>query len=334
LVFEQDHGAVVMVASLGGRDAPHRPVLLGETVQFLDVTQGGLIVDGTLGLGGHTEAILEASNETRVIGLDVDTEALKLASERLARFGDRFRAVHANFRDIARVVAESGSEAPRGILVDLGVSSLQFDSAKRGFSFRFDAPLDMRMDPAGENDTAAELLQRLPEEEIARIIFEYGEERRSRRIARRIVERREQGQPVQTTKDLADLVAGAVGYSKTQKIHPATRTFMALRIAVNGELEGLDGFVETAVDLLKPAGRFLTITFHSLEDRIIKREMRRLSGYCQCPARQPVCTCGARRTIEILTRRPVTAGASEVNENPRARSAKLRVGRKLTVQET
>jgi 16S rRNA (cytosine1402-N4)-methyltransferase len=210
---------------------------------------------------------------------------------------------------------------------------MQFDSPERGFSFRFEAPLDMRLDPTGEAETAAELLQRLSEEEIARIIFEYGEERRSRRISRRIVERREQGQPVQTTTELAALVASAVGYSKTQKIHPATRTFMALRIAVNGELEGLDRFVETAIDLLKPAGRLAAISFHSLEDRIIKQEMRRLAGYCQCPPRLPVCVCGARRTIEILTRRPVTADANEVKENPRARSAKLRVGRKLPVQE-
>jgi len=318
-----------MVASLGGRDAPHRPVLLRETVRLLDVARGGLFIDGTLGLGGHSEAILEASAESRVIGIDLDTEALKLATERLARFGDRFCAVQANFRDIARVLAEAGHEGPQGVLIDLGVSSFQLDSPGRGFSFRFEAPLDMRLDAAGEDETAAELLQRLSEEEIARIIFEYGEERRSRRIAKRIVERRTEGRPVLTTSDLAELVAAAVGYNKAQKIHPATRTFQALRIAVNQELEGLDRFVETAVDLLQPDGRFVAISFHSLEDRIIKRELRRLAGYCQCSARLPVCSCGARQAVEILTKRPLTAREAELNENPRARSAKLRAARKL-----
>ena len=318
-----------MVASLGGRDAPHRPVLLRETLDLLRVTHGGLFVDGTLGLGGHTEAILESSPDTRVVGFDRDSEALRFATERLSKFGNRFRGVQTNFREIDRVLTETESKDVSGVLVDLGVSSLQLDSPQRGFSFRFEAPLDMRLDATGDDETAAELLQRLPEEEIARIIFEYGEERRSRRIARRIVERRERGQPVTTTSELAELVAKAVGYSKAQKIHPATRTFQALRIAVNQELEGLDRFVETAVDLLKPNGRFAAISFHSFEDRIIKRELRRLAGYCQCAPRLPVCVCGARTEIEILTRRPVTAGADEVDENPRARSAKLRVARKL-----
>ena len=318
-----------MVAPLGGRGAPHRPVLLRETIEFLAVARGGLFVDGTLGLGGHSEAILEASEHTRVIGIDLDTESLHLARERLARFGTRFRAVHANFRDIARVLADLEADDVNGILVDLGVSSLQFDSETRGFSFRFDAPLDMRLDAESAADTAADLLSRLAEEEIARVIFEYGEERRSRRIARRIVERREEGRPVRTTKQLADLVAGAVGYDRTQKIHPATRTFQALRIAVNHELENLDRFVEDSIDLLQPDGRLVAISFHSLEDRIIKREFRRLAGHCQCPRHLPVCSCGARRVVEILTRRPVTPGTTEVKENPRARSAKLRACRKL-----
>jgi 16S rRNA (cytosine1402-N4)-methyltransferase len=206
---------------------------------------------------------------------------------------------------------------------------LQFDSAERGFSFRFDAPLDMRMDPTG-GPTAAELLSELPEVELARIIFEFGEERLSRRIARRIVERREQGRPVTTTKELADLVTQATGKHKGQQIHPATRTFQALRIAVNKELEGLAQFVETSIDLLEPSGQFVVISFHSLEDRIIKQELRRLSGHCQCPPRLPVCSCGARKEVEVLTKRPVTAGAKELDENPRARSAKLRACRKLS----
>src|SRR5437763_306218 len=318
-----------MAALMGGMGAPHRPVLLRETIELLGAYRGGLFVDGTLGLGGHSEAILEASLNARVIGIDRDGEALKLASERLKRFGYRFRAFHANFREIARVVEETNEQEVNGVLVDLGVSSLQFDTAQRGFSFRQDAPLDMRMDAGGDEGTAAELLKRLPEEEIARIIFEYGEERRSRRIARWIVERRERGEPIGTTKELADLVARAVGTKRTDKIHPATRTFQALRIAVNRELEGLGEFVETAIDLLEPNGRFVAISFHSLEDRIIKQALRRLSGQCQCSSRAPVCSCGARRAVEILTRRPVVPDEREVIENPRARSAKLRACRKL-----
>ena len=317
-----------MAAPLGGIGAPHRPVLLKETLTFLVPERGGLFVDCTVGLGGHSEAILESSTETRVVGMDLDPAALAYARQRLALFGDRFRAFQANFREIAVVLSRAGERDPRGILVDLGVSSLQFDSPERGFSFRFAAPLDMRMDPTS-GATAAELLQQLPESEIARIIFEFGEERHSRRIARRIVERREQGEPVTTTNELADLVATAVGGGKRQQIHPATRTFQALRIAVNDELEGLGDFVQSAVDLLAPEGRFAGISFHSLEDRILKQELRRLSGICQCPPRLPVCSCGARKIVEVLTRRPVTPTAREIEENPRARSAKLRACRKL-----
>jgi 16S rRNA (cytosine1402-N4)-methyltransferase len=310
--------------------APHRPVLLRETIRLLEPARGGLFVDGTLGLGGHSEAILEASADTRVIGIDRDREALSFATERLARFGPRFRAAHANFRDIARVIAEAGEESASGVLVDLGVSSLQFDTSQRGFSFRHDAPLDMRMDAESEEETAAELLAHLPEEEIARLIFEYGEERRSRRIARWIVERRERGEPIKTTGELAALVARAVGPQRRgDSIHPATRTFQALRIAVNQELEGLGQFIATAIDLLQADGRFVAISFHSLEDRIVKRALRRDAGQCECPPRAPICSCGARHAVEILTRRPIVPGPSERDENPRARSAKLRAARKL-----
>jgi 16S rRNA (cytosine1402-N4)-methyltransferase len=318
-----------MAASEGGLGAPHRPVLLGETIGLLQPEQGGLFVDGTLGLGGHSEAILNASTDASVLGLDRDREALRWATKRLARFGSRFRAVHSDFRDIRRVLESEGVNQVRGVLVDLGVSSLQFDSEERGFSFRHDAPLDMRMDAEGDEETAAELLERLPEEEIARIIYEYGEERHSRRIARWIVERRERGEPLTTTKELADLVWRAVKGGKHERIHPATRTFQALRIAVNRELEGLEQFIETAIELLEEGGRFCAISFHSLEDRIVKRTLKRLSGYCECDRRAPVCTCGARRAVEILTRRPVSPGELEVEENPRARSAKLRACRRL-----
>jgi len=316
-----------MAAPLGGMGAPHRPVLLRETIQFLAPERGGLFVDCTVGLGGHSEAILESSTATRVIGIDRDSEALKRAEERLARFGARFRSVHSDYRELAGIL-ETAGEQPAGILADLGVSSLQFDSPTRGFSFRFDAPLDMRMDES-EDETAADLLLQLPEDEIAAIIFKFGEERNSRRIAKWIVEKREQGTPIATTKELADLVARAAGHKKRWQIHPATRTFQALRIAVNKELEGLAEFVETSVDLLQPDGRFIVISFHSLEDRIMKQELRRLSGYCQCEPRFDVCRCGARRAVEILTKRPVVAGPDEIEENPRARSAKLRAARKL-----
>jgi 16S rRNA (cytosine1402-N4)-methyltransferase len=314
---------------MGGMSAPHRPVLLRETIELLGADRGGLFVDGTLGLGGHSEAILEASPEARVIGIDRDPEALAFARQRLAHFGTRFRAVHANFRELEEVIEEAGERQVQGVMIDLGVSSLQFDKAERGFSFRHDAPLDMRMNAEGDEETAADLLERLPEEEIARIIFEYGEERGSRRISRWIVERRERGEPIRTTRELADLVARALRSRKAEKIHPATRTFQALRIAVNRELEGLDEFIETAIDLLEPTGRFAAISFHSLEDRIVKRTLRRLSGYCECGGRVPVCTCGARRTVEILTRRAVVPDDSEIADNPRARSAKLRACRKL-----
>jgi 16S rRNA (cytosine1402-N4)-methyltransferase len=317
-----------MAAPLGGMGAPHRPVLLTETMQFLEPSRGGVFVDGTVGLGGHSEAILTSSDDTRVIGFDRDPEALAFATQRLASFGDRFSPVLADFREIEHILSVRGQFEVAGVLVDLGVSSLQFDSPTRGFSFRHDAPLDMRMNPESGEPSATDLLAQLPENEIARIIYEYGEERRSRRIARWIVEKREHGEPVSTTKQLADLVARAVG-AKKSKLHPATQTFQALRIAVNHELEGLGSFVEKSVDLLKVDGRFVAISFHSLEDRIIKQQLRRLSGQCQCPPRAPVCSCGARKQVEILTKRPVVPADVEVRQNPRARSAKLRACRKL-----
>ena len=320
-----------MAAPLGGRGAPHRPVLLRETMQFLAPERGGLFVDCTLGLGGHSEAVLDASPAARVIGIDRDAAALTSARGRLAHFGERFRAVHKDFRELDRILKDFAESQPVGVLADLGVSSLQFDSPTRGFSFRHDAPLDMRMNPEGDEESAADLLLRLPEEEIATIIFEYGEERNSRRIAKWIVESREQGKPITSTKELADLVGRAAGKRKNWHIHPATRTFQALRIAVNRELEGLDQFVAAAIDLLQPDGRFVVISFHSLEDRIMKQELRRLSGYCQCETRgwSDVCGCGARRAVEILTKRPVVPDDTEIEVNPRSRSAKLRACRKL-----
>lgn len=303
----------------------HKSVLLEEIVKLLNPQNDEIFIDATLGLGGHTEAILQTAENTRVIGIDQDLEAIRLASERLERFGERIKIVHANFSDIKSVTDEKVD----GILADLGVSSLQFDSADRGFSFRFDAELDMRMDKDSDAETAAELLENLSETEIADLIYKYGEERNSRRIARRIVWKRELGEPIRTTKELAETVEKAVGRKPKDKIHPATRTFQALRIAVNRELEILEKFIEDAIDILKTDGRLAVITFHSLEDRIVKQTFQRLSGKCSCPPRMPQCVCGAKKAIEILTRKPIVPMDEELAENPRSRSAKLRVCRKL-----
>jgi 16S rRNA (cytosine1402-N4)-methyltransferase len=312
----------------------HVSVLLDETLGLLSPRSGGILVDSTLGLGGHTEAILEAAENTSVIGIDQDADAIEMSQVRLGRFGNRVKIFQANFSGIKEVLAQAKVETVDGILADLGVSSLQFDSMTRGFSFRFDAPLDMRMNPDSGDPTAAELLETLTGEEIANIIYEYGEERFSRRIARRIVEKRSAGEPVRTTKQLADLVERSVKRSRKDKIHPATRTFQALRIAVNRELEILEGFITDSVDVLKTDGRFAVITFHSLEDRIVKRTMQKLAGKCSCPPRIPQCVCGAVKRIEILTRKPIVPGEVEMETNPRSRSAKLRAFRKLSEKET
>ncbi|MGI8495174.1 MAG: 16S rRNA (cytosine(1402)-N(4))-methyltransferase RsmH [Pyrinomonadaceae bacterium] len=307
----------------------HKPVLLAETLELLKPRGDELHVDATLGLGGHTAAILSAADEISVVGIDRDLEAIESASERLEKFGTRIKIFHANFSEIKSVLAGAKIEGADGILADLGVSSLQFDSETRGFSFRFDAPLDMRMDAHSDAETAAELLERLTEFEIARIIYEYGEERFSRRIARRIVERRKNGAPVRTTKELAEIAEKSVRRGKKDKIHPATRTFQALRIAVNGELEILEQFIKDACEVLNSGGRFAVITFHSLEDRIVKQTLQKLAGKCFCPPRLPICVCGASKEIEILTKKPVVPDEAELEENPRARSAKLRACLKL-----
>ena len=308
----------------------HTSVLLPETVEMLAPARRRIFVDCTLGLGGHSEAILEAAENVEVIGIDQDPEAIRRASERLEKYGERVRIFHANFSEITDVLEKAGVQKVNGILADLGVSSMQFDDASRGFSFRFDAPLDMRMDASSEAETAAELLARLPEEEIADLIYKYGEERMSRRIARRIVWKREIGEPVTTTRELAETVEKAIGRSKSKdKIHPATRTFQALRIAVNREIEILEAFIREAVEALQTGGRLAIITFHSLEDRIVKQTFQKLAGKCECPPRLPRCVCGAKKEIEILTRKPIVPEPFEIAENPRARSAKLRVCAKI-----
>lgn len=305
----------------------HKPVLLDEVLQVLHPQNGGLFVDCTLGLGGHTEAILSSSAAAKVIGIDRDTDALQLARKRLAKFGDRIRFVQANFSDIRDVVADQAGQIS-GIVADLGVSSLQLDSEERGFSFRFDAPLDMRMSP-GEGLTVAELLAEIDEIELANIIYRYGEERFSRRIARRIIEKREGGEKIDRTQQLAEIVKRAVPFNPKDKIHPATRTFQALRIAVNDELEILERFIVDAVDILKKTGTLAVITFHSLEDRIVKHAFQRLAGRCNCPPKIPKCVCGAKKTVAILTKKPILPSDHEKFDNPRSRSAKLRACRKV-----
>jgi 16S rRNA (cytosine1402-N4)-methyltransferase len=287
------------------------------------------MIDATLGLGGHTEAILQSSVNANVIGIDQDSEAVRVATKRLDHFGSRFRGVHANFSEIAKVAADLGIKSVSAVIADLGVSSMQLDDARRGFSFRFDAPLDMRMDQSSDRDTAAELLGSRSQEEIANLIYRYGEERKSRRIAKAIVDRRERKQPVTNTAELAELIAEAIGRSPKEKIHPATRTFQALRIAVNDELGILENFISDSVDLLQPKGTLCVITFHSLEDRIVKQAFQRLSGKCFCPPRIPRCVCGAEKRVEILTRKPIVPTVAEMSANPRSRSAKLRVCSKI-----
>ena len=310
----------------------HLTVLLKETVDMLEARPQGTYVDATLGLGGHTEEMLRRHEDLRIIAIDQDFSALELARQRLSPQAGRIDFVNSNFSEIRTVLKDLGVDRVDGVIADLGLSSLQLDTAERGFSFRFDAPLDMRMDTSSDDPTAAELLESLSEEEIANIIYQFGEERFSRRIARRIVERRENGDPVTTTKQLAEIVERSVRRNPKDKIHPATKTFQALRIAVNRELEILEQFLIDGIEVLKTDGRLAVITFHSLEDRIVKQTFQKLSGKCFCPPRMPVCICGARKLVDIVTRKPVIPADDEIKQNPRSRSAKLRVVRRIADQ--
>ena len=303
---------------------PHLPVLYQQVLEALRPQPGGWYVDGTVGAGGHAEGILEASSpDGRLLGLDVDPQALAIARERLARFGDRVILRKASYTTLLDQLRELGWPPVDGVLLDLGVSSMQLDTPERGFSFRHDAPLDMRFDPE-QPLTAADLVNTLSEDELADILWRYGEERRARRVARAIVAHR----PITTTGQLAAVVA-KVTTSGRPGMHPATRTFQALRIAVNRELEHVEQVLPQAVAALRPGGRLVVIAFHSLEDRIVKQFMRRESRDCLCPPEQPVCTCGHRATLRILRPFPIQAGADEVARNPRARSARLRVAEKI-----
>jgi 16S rRNA (cytosine1402-N4)-methyltransferase len=307
----------------------HLSVLPDEVLALLAPAPGGIYLDGTLGGGGHARLILEASAPAgRLIGLDRDPSALRKAAEVLAPFGDRVTLRHRNFSEATEVLAELGIGGLDGMLLDLGVSSHQLDEASRGFSFRGEAPLDMRMDPT-VGLTAADVVNTAAAEELTRIFREYGEERFAGRISRRIVQVRQQ-QPLTTTRQLAELVRDVVPGGKVPaRIHPATRVFQALRIHVNQELEHVTRGITSAVDLLNPGGRLVVISFHSLEDRIVKRFFLEEAKGCICPPRLPVCVCNHRPRCELLTRKGVRASDAEVEANPRARSAVLRAVRRI-----
>ncbi len=303
---------------------PHVPVLYQQVLAGLNPRPGGRYVDGTLGAGGHARGILQASApDGLLLGLDVDPQALTLARAALAPFGERAILRRDSYTALREHLRSLGWPAVDGILLDLGLSSMQLDTPERGFSFREDAPLDMRFSP-DTPQTAADLVNTLPEAELADILYRYGEERRSRRVARAIVAAR----PLYTTRQLAEVVARATR-SGRPGMHPATRTFQALRMAVNQELQNIERALPQAVEALNPGGRLAVISFHSLEDRIVKRFLRRESRDCLCPPRQPVCTCGHKAVLRTLTRKPITADAEECARNPRARSAKLRIAEKL-----
>ncbi len=313
----------------------HRSVLYQEIIHELRPRQNGYYVDATVGAGGHAWGILQASSPSgRLLGLDVDPQALELARHRLQEFGERAVLVRASYIALNEQLADLGWAEVDGILLDLGMSSMQVDTAERGFSFLVEAPLDMRFDP--DNPVrAADLVNELPESELADIIYHYGEERRARQVARAIVAAR----PIHTTVHLAQVVSRVVRAASRSKdrqqhgIHPATRTFQALRIAVNRELDALEAVLPQCIKTLTTGGRLAVIAFHSLEDRIVKQFFRRESRDCICPPRQPVCTCGHKASLKEISRRPITPQSAEIEQNPRARSARLRVAEKLIVIE-
>ena len=301
----------------------HVPVLMREVLEALNPRPGQWFIDGTIGTGGHAQAILEATAPNgRLLGLDADPFALEVACQRLKIYGDRVHLVYANFADLAEVAHACGFFPVHGILLDLGVSSLQLETPARGFSFQAEGPLDMRYDPHS-TVTASTLVNNLSEEELVELLYRFGEERHSRAIARAVIKAR----PIMTTTQLAELVTRAVGGRRGARLHPATRTFQALRIAVNNELEALTRVLPSAVSVLAPSGRLAVISFHSLEDRIVKEFFARESKDCICPPTSyPLkCTCGHRATLRIVTKKPIVASSEEIKMNVRARSAKLRV---------
>ncbi|OEU73822.1 MAG: 16S rRNA (cytosine(1402)-N(4))-methyltransferase [Desulfuromonadales bacterium C00003093] len=301
----------------------HQSVMPEEVLRWLEPKPDGVYLDGTLGGGGHARLILEAAPGCRLVGLDRDPAALQKAAEVLTPFAGRVELQHATFDQAATVLRQLGVDYLDGMLLDLGVSSHQLDTPERGFSFRYDAPLDMRMNPQA-GITAAEVINQAEEAELVRIFFEYGEERFSRKIARKIVARRKET-PIVRTGELAQLVRQAVpGGNRPGRIHPATRVFQALRIHVNEELEQVRNGVAAGIELLKPGGRLVVISFHSLEDRIVKQLFRDRAKGCICPPRLPICLCHQVPLVKLLTRRGVRAGAEEIEKNVRSRSAMLR----------
>lgn len=307
-------------------ELPHRSVLYHEIIHALRPHSHGRYVDSTVGAGGHAWGILDASTPGgRLLGMDLDPQALDLARKRLAEFGDRATLIQVSYTTLLEQVQYLGWENVQGIVIDLGVSSMQVDTPERGFSFQAEGPLDMRFNPT-QPLTAADVVNGWPERDLADIIWRYGEEQQSRKIARAIL----QARPLATTRELAEVIARTVkGHPKGSRIHPATRTFQALRIAVNEELASLEKFLPQAVAALAPEGRLAVISFHSLEDRIVKQFFRRESRDCICPPEQPVCTCGHKATIAEVNRHPIEAQPEEVAGNPRARSARLRIVEKL-----
>ena len=306
----------------------HTPVLLQETIDFLAPKPGGLYVDGTLGAGGHAAEILKRSAPGgKLVGMDQDADAVARCAQNLALYGDRVILRQENYRDMPRVLSELGYDAVDGVLLDLGMSWFHLKTPERGFSFALDGPLDMRMD-MNSQQTAADLVNNLPREELAKLICEYGEDHRAGAIARAIEKARARG-PITSTVQLAEIVSRVFPPYPPRRIHPATLTFQALRIAVNDELGALREGLDRIVSILKPGGRLAIITFHSLEDRMVKQSFVLSAKGCFCPPRVPVCGCGHKPVLKVITRRPVSAGAEEITKNPASRSAKLRVAEKL-----
>ncbi|MBF8255987.1 MAG: mraW [Anaerolineales bacterium] len=315
-----------MGASLSdaGPGPQHAPVLYQQVLAALEPRAGGHYIDGTLGGGGHARGILEAAGpDGELLGLDRDPQALKLTAARLEPFGGRVHLRQATFAEMTFHASALGWKRVDGILLDLGLSSMQLDDPARGFSFRFEAPLDMRFDPA-QRLTAAEIVNGWPEDDLAEVLRDYGEQPGAGRVAQAIIAAR----PIRTTTELAGVVVRAAGRSRSG-VHPATQTFQALRIAVNEELEALERGLEAVPGLLEEGGKLVVISFHSLEDRLVKRFLRREERDCVCPPRQPVCTCGHQATLVVPVRRPIRPEAAETSANPRARSARMRFGERL-----
>ncbi len=306
----------------------HVPVMLRECIEGLAIRPDGVYLDGTLGRGGHSEAIARRLTEGRLIGIDRDPQAIREAGARLAPFGDRVTLVHGRFSELKRILGELGIAAVDGMLFDLGVSSPQLDDAARGFSYRTDAPLDMRMDP-GAGLTAFQVVNEWPADRLKKILYEYGEERYAPAVAAAICRSRKDA-PVQTTLQLADIVRRALPpQALREKQHPAKRTFQAIRIAVNDELTEVAEMMDAAPDLLNEGGRLCVISFHSLEDRIVKNAIASREKGCTCPREFPVCVCGFKQTLRSVTRKPIQPTEEETEANPRARSARLRIAQRV-----